>query len=79
MTWAKNLAEPDYKVRDDFFRILKDIATIVMKEVVDEKGMFYHGPISRADVKARIGMQRLDITPFNKLGCVLPDMDGWEF
>jgi hypothetical protein len=41
--------------------------------------MFYHGPISRADVKARVGMQRLDITPFNKLGCVLPDMDGWEF
>jgi hypothetical protein len=79
MIWAKNLAEPDYKVRDDFFRILKDIATIIMKEVVDKKGMFYHGPISRADVKTRVGMQLLDITPFNKLGCVLPDMDGWKF
>jgi len=79
MKWANNLAEPDYKVRDDFFRILKDIATIIMKEVVDEKGMFYHGPISRADVKTRVGMQLLDITPFKKLGCVLPDMDGWKF
>ena len=79
MIWAKNLAEPDYKVRDDFFRILKDIATIIMKEVVDKKGMFYHGPISWADVKTRVGMQILDITPFKKLGCILPDMDGWKF
>ena len=68
MKWAENLAEPNDKVRDEFFRILKDIATIMMKEVVDNKGMFYHGPISRADVKTRVGMQLLDITPFNKLG-----------
>jgi hypothetical protein len=78
--WAESLGdEPDYKLRDDFFRIQKDIATIIMKEVVEEKGMFHHGPISRADVRTRIGMQRQDLTPFTKLGCILPDMDGWNF
>ena len=45
--WAESLGEePDYKLRDDFSRIERDIATIIMKEVVEEKGMFYHGPIS---------------------------------
>ena len=48
--------------------IQRDIATIIMKEFVDEKGMFHHGPISRADVRTRIGMQRLDLTTFKKLG-----------
>ena len=50
-----------------------------MKEVVDEKGMFYHVPISRADVRTRIGMQRLDLTPFEKLVSILDDMEGWNF
>jgi len=78
--WAESLRhELDYRIRDDFFRIQKDIATIIMKEVVEEKGMFHHGPISRADVRTRIGMQRQDLTPFTKLGCILPDMDGWNF
>jgi hypothetical protein len=45
--WAESLGlEPDYKLRDDFFRIQRDIATIIMKEVVEETGMFHHGPIS---------------------------------
>ena len=47
--WEKSLgeeSESDYKLRDDFFRIQRDIATIIMKEVVEEKGMFHHGPIS---------------------------------
>ena len=57
--WLESHGEADYKLRDDFFRIQRDIATIIMKEVVDEKGMFHHGPISRADVRTRIGMQRL--------------------
>ena len=77
--WAENLGvEPDYKLRDDFFRIQRDIATIIMKEVIEVKGMFHHGPISRADVRTRIGMQRQDLTPFTKLGCTLPDMDEWN-
>ena len=48
--WVESHGEADYKLRDDFSRIQSDIATIIMKEAVDEKGMFHHGPISRADV-----------------------------
>jgi hypothetical protein len=59
--------------------IQRDIATIIIKEVVDEKGMFQHGPISRDDVRTRVGMQRQDIRPFKKLGDILPDLDGWNF
>ena len=44
--WVECHGEVDYKLRDDFFRIQSVIATIIMKEVVDEKGMFHHGPIS---------------------------------
>ena len=77
--WLESHGEADYKLRDDFFRIQSDIATIIMKEVVDEKGMFHHGPISRADVRTRIGMQRQDLTPFKKLGSILDDMEGWNF
>ena len=77
--WLESHGEADYKLRDDFFRIQSDIATIIMKEVVDEKGMFHHGPISRADVRTRIGMQRLDLMPFKKLGSILDDLEGWNF
>ena len=44
--WVESHGEADYKLRDDFFRIQRDIATIIMKEVIDGKGMFHHGPIS---------------------------------
>ena len=77
--WLESHGEADSKLRDDFFRIQRDIATIIMKEVVEEKGMFHHGPISRADVWTRIGMQRQDLTPFKKLGSILDDMEGWNF
>jgi hypothetical protein len=52
---------------------------IILKKVVEEKGMFHHSPISRADVRIRIGLQRQDLTPFKKLGCILDDLDGWNF
>ena len=48
--WVESHGEADYKLRYDFFRIQRDIAMIIMKEVVEEKGMFHHGPISRVDV-----------------------------
>ena len=44
--WLESHGEADYKLRDDFLRIQSDIAMTIMKEVVDEKGMFHHGPIS---------------------------------
>ena len=77
--WLESHGEADYKLRDDFFRIQSDIATIIMKEVVDEKGMFHHGPILWPDVWTRIGMQSQDLTPFKKLGSILDDMKGWNF
>ena len=77
--WLASHGEADSKLRDDFFRIQRDIATIIMKEVVEENGIFHHGPISRADVETCIGLQRLDLTPFTKLGCILEDLDGWNF
>ena len=77
--WVESHGEADYKLRDDFFRIQRDIATIIMKEVVNEKGKFYHGPISRADVRTHIGMQRHDLMLFKKLGSILDDMEGWNF
>ena len=39
--WLESHGEADYKLRDDFFRIQRDIATIIMKEVIDEKAVLY--------------------------------------
>ena len=77
--WVESHGEADYNLRDDIFRIQMDITTIIMKEVVEVKGVFHHGPISRADVRTRIGMQRQDLMPFKKLGSILDDMEGWNF
>ena len=77
--WAEAFgAVPDNRLRNDFYRIQQEIASIIIKDVLEENGMFYGGPISRADVRTRIALQRQDMTPFTKLGCVLPDMDRWE-
>ena len=77
--WAEAFgAVPDNQLRNDFYRIQQEIASIIMKDVLEENGMFYGGPISRADVRTRIALQRQDMTPFTKLGSVLPDMDRWE-
>ena len=77
--WAEAFgAVPDNQLRNDFYRIQQEIASIIMKDVLEENGMFYGGPISRADVRTRIALQRQDMTPFTKLGCTLPDMDRWE-
>ena len=73
--WAATLAsEPDEKLRVDFYRIQQLLATIIIKDVVQEDGMFFAGPQTRADVKTRIELQRQDLTPFTKLGDILPDM-----
>ena len=77
--WAEAFgAVPDNRLRNDFYRIQQEIASIIMKDVLEENGMFYGGPISRADVRTRIALQRQDMTPFTKLGSTLPDMDRWE-
>ena len=77
--WAEAFETvPDNQIRDDFYRIQQQIASIIMKDVLEENGMFYGGPISRADVRTRIALQRQDTRPFTKLGDILPDMDRWE-
>ena len=70
--WAEAFgAVPDNRLRNDFYRIQQEIASIIMKDVLEENGMFYGGPISRADVRTRIALQRQDMTPFTKLGCMM--------
>ena len=71
-------AVADIRLRNDFYQIQQEIASIIMKDVLEENGMFYGGPISRADVRTRIALQRQDMLPFTKLGSTLPDMDRWE-
>ena len=78
--WVATLgAEPNEKLRNDFHRIQHDIVTIIIKDVVEENGMLHGSPVLRADVRTRIGLQRQDMTPFMKLGCILPDMDEWTY
>ena len=49
--WAEAFgAVPDNQLQNDFYRIQQEIASIIMKDVLEENGMFYGGPISRADV-----------------------------
>lgn len=57
--WAEALGvELDDKLRNDFYRIQQEIAMIIIKDVVEENGMFHGGPQSRADVRTCIGLQR---------------------
>ena len=77
--WAEAFgAVPYNRLRNDFYQIQQEIASIIIKDVLEENGMFYARPISRADVRTRIALQRQDMMPFTKLGCTLPDMDRWE-
>jgi hypothetical protein len=78
-SWAEAFGTmSDDQIRADFYRIQQKIASIIMKDVLEENGVFYGGPISRADVQTCIALQRQDRRPFTKLGDILPDMDGWE-
>ena len=49
----------------------------MMKQVLEPTGMFYHAPITWEDVQALLLTQRLDLKPFKKLGCFLPDYEDW--
>lgn len=56
--WAEGIgAVPDHQLRNEFYRIQQEIAVIIMKDVLEEKGMFYNSPISRADVRTRVALQ----------------------
>jgi hypothetical protein len=51
---------------------------VIIKEVLEQTGMFYHGPMTRDDVRALLVAQRLDLKLFTKLGCFLPDYEEWS-
>ena len=80
LQWAKNLGDiPDHRLRAEFYHIQRELAQIIMKEVVGKIGMFYgEGQMSREDVRTWISSQRLDLKPFTRLGDYLPDLDGWQ-
>ena len=80
LQWAKNLGDiPDHRLRAEFYHIQRELSQIIMKEVLEQTGMFYEeGQMSREDVRTRVSAQRLDLKPFTKLGDYLPDLDGWN-
>ena len=70
---------PDHRLRAEFYHIQRELAQIIMKEIVGKTGMFYEeGQMSREDVRTRVATQRFDLKPFTKLGDYLPDLDGWH-
>ena len=80
LQWAKKLGNlPDHQFRAKFYHIQRELAQVIMKEVLEKIGMFYEeGQMSREDVRTRVAAQRLDMKPFTSLGDFLPDSDGWH-
>ena len=78
VSWARSIGStPDHRIRADFYHVQCELAQVIMKQVLEPTGMFYHGPITREDVRALLLAQRLDLKPFKKLGCFLPDYEDW--
>ena len=77
---AKDIGDiEDHRLRAELYNIQRELAQIIMKEVVGKTRMFYgEGQMSREDVRTWIASQRLDMKPFTKLEDYLPDMDGWH-
>ena len=80
LQWAKTVGDiPDQRLRAEFYHIQRELAQVIMKEVLEKTGMFYEeGKMSREDVQTHVAAQRLDLKPFTKLGDYLPDLDGWH-
>ena len=80
LQWAKNLGDiEDHRLRAEFYHIQRELAQIIMKEVVEKTGMFNEeGNMLREDVRTRVAAQRLELKPLTKLGDYLPDLDGWH-
>ena len=80
LQWAKNVGDiEDHRLRAEFYHIQRELAQIIMKEVVGKTWMFYEeGKMWREDVQTRVSAQRLDLKPFSALRDYLPDLDGWH-
>ena len=80
LQWEKNVGDiEDHRLRAEFYNIQRELAQIIMNEVVGKTGMFHaEGQMSREDVQTLVASQHLDLKPFTKLGDYLPDLDGWR-
>ena len=56
LQWTKNVGDiEDHRLRAEFYHIQRELAQIIMKEVVEKTGMFYEeGQMSREDVRTRV-------------------------
>ena len=56
LQWAKDIGDiEDHRLRAEFYNIQRELAQIIMKEVVGKTGMFYgEGQMSREDVRTWI-------------------------
>jgi hypothetical protein len=78
VNWATSIGKTaDHRIRAEFYQVQCELAQVIMKQVLEPTGMLYHGPIMREDVRALLVAQRLDLKPFKKLGCFLPDYEDW--
>ena len=52
LQWAKDIGDiEDHRLRAEFYHIQRELAQVIMKEVLDKTGLFYEeGQMSRADV-----------------------------
>jgi len=80
LQWAMRLGNvPHHRLRAEVYHIQRELAQVIMKEVLKKAGMFYEeGQMSREDVRTRVAAQRLDLKPFTALGDYLPDLHGWH-
>ena len=78
VSWAASIGRtPDHQIRAEFYHVQCELAQVIMKQVLEPTGMFYHGPITWEDVRALLLAQRLDLKPFKKLECFLPEYEDW--
>ena len=74
LQWAKDVGDiEDHRHRAEFYHIQRELAQIIMKEVVGKTGIFYE------EGQTWVASQRLDLKPFTRLGDYLPDLDGWHY
>ena len=79
VNWATSIGRtPDHRIRAEFYHVQCELAQVIMKQVLEPTGLFYHGPaMTRDDVRALLIAQCLDLKPFKKLGDILPDYEDW--
>ena len=53
VSWATSIGRTsNHRIRAEFYHVQCELAQVIMKQVLEPTGMFYHGPITREDVRA---------------------------